>query len=261
MPGKGPAQHRLLITHGPFGYMGPVKAHIAANNAIRRSARAAAAVVNDALAGREPVDVTSEEDNLERFLEEVTEDESLTDATSDDGVLGIDLTRRPAVYTHEPEDDSEEGPEEESGEESEEEFEEEIEDHQYASQGTQTLYHYPPLASGRVPVRVPVSAPAAANANRGRQRSVTCAYCNKEFSTVGRQRRHEQDKHIGTICRWPGCGAVTNTDEELHQHFRDHQRVAVEQGWDKTTCPWPNCGRVYSRSDTINRCFKRHNRV
>ncbi|KAI0182419.1 hypothetical protein EV127DRAFT_415124 [Xylaria flabelliformis] len=266
MPGKGPAQYRLLITHGPFGHLGPAKAQIAHNNAVRRSARRAAAVVNDALAGRYTFDVTSDEETLEDYMEPLSEDESMEDETSDDGVLGIDLTRRPAVNTHEQENDSEEEVfQVESEEESEEE---EVEEHQYVSRGTQTMYYYTPvavsaLASGPVPTPVPVPAPVSATtaANQGRQRLVPCSYCDRQFSSVVIRHQHEHDKHIGTTCHWPGCGTVTNTDDELHQHFRDHHRDAIEQGVDKNTCPWPNCGKVFSRADTVQRCLKRHNRA
>ncbi|KAI0863806.1 hypothetical protein F4860DRAFT_511696 [Xylaria cubensis] len=268
MPGKGPAQYRLLITHGPFGHLGPAKAQIAHNNAVRRSARRAAAVVNDALAGRYTFDVTSDEETLEDYMEPLSEDESMEDETSDDGVLGIDLTRRPAVNTHEQENDSEEGEEEEvfQVESDEESEEEEVEEHQYVSRGTQTMYYYTPvavsaLASGPGPVPGPGPVSAATAANQGRQRLVPCSYCDRQFSSVVVQHQHEHDKHIGTTCHWPGCGTVTNTDDELHQHFRDHHRDAIEQGVDKNTCPWPDCGKVFSRADTVQRCIKRHNRA
>ncbi|KAI0456500.1 hypothetical protein F5B21DRAFT_522664 [Xylaria acuta] len=221
MPGKGPAQHRLLVIHGPFGALGPRAAQIASNNAIRRSARFAAAVVNDAIAGREPLDATSEEENLEDFLEDLTEDDSMEEESSDDEVSGFQVASNQTTQAHEP---------------------------QHVQHNALAAAPAPALAS------------APATADEVQPALILCLYCDREFNSMTARRRHELDRHVGTICRWPGCGTVTATEDELIQHFLDHQRDAVAQGWDKQNCPWPNCGKAFSRGHSVQRCFKRHNR-
>ncbi|KAI1746473.1 hypothetical protein F4782DRAFT_536438 [Xylaria castorea] len=239
MPGKGPVQHRLLVAQGPFAALGPLSAQIASDNAIRRSARAAAAVVNDALAGREPSDATSEEVNLEDFLEDVPEDESMDEESSDDDDLGLNVTSNQAAYTHEPEDDSEQD-----------------EEHENVQNNTQPIYYAAPAVLAAFPAPVPVSATGtaastAATAGQNLQDLIPCMYCDREFSSTSARHQHALDRHIGTICHWPSCGTVTDTEDELIQHFLEHQRVGIEQGWEKTACAWPNCGKSFSRERII----------
>ncbi|KAJ8109518.1 hypothetical protein ONZ43_g6112 [Nemania bipapillata] len=86
-----------------------------------------------------------------------------------------------------------------------------------------------------------------------------CDHCSKVFDKKRTLSTHKLDRHVGTQCRWPECGYTTNNEVHLLNHLREHQRIAVGQGFDKKTCPWPGCEKVYSRSDSVQRCFKRHN--
>jgi hypothetical protein len=89
--------------------------------------------------------------------------------------------------------------------------------------------------------------------------SFPCNACEKVFTNKRTLKTHVSDRHVGTQCHWPGCGYTTTDELNLIHHFHEHQRDAVEQGFDKKKCPWPGCPKTYSRGDSVQRCIKRHN--
>ncbi|KAI0396737.1 hypothetical protein F5Y17DRAFT_418548 [Xylariaceae sp. FL0594] len=88
-----------------------------------------------------------------------------------------------------------------------------------------------------------------------------CATCQETFRTSSMLSQHKI-LHVGTQCRWAGCGRHTLDEKRMLAHLRWHQDEIVSNKPSpdiaKLICQWPGCGTQFSRQDSAKRCVYKH---
>ncbi|KAI1092088.1 hypothetical protein F5B19DRAFT_492692 [Rostrohypoxylon terebratum] len=97
-----------------------------------------------------------------------------------------------------------------------------------------------------------------------------CPECRLTFATKQSLSTHRKTVHIGTECRWGGCGRHFNHTKDLAIHLKHHQEAAVVASIiingpadvgvpPQHICGWPSCGRRIRDKGELWRHIKCHN--
>ncbi|XXH02948.1 hypothetical protein Hte_009338 [Hypoxylon texense] len=90
------------------------------------------------------------------------------------------------------------------------------------------------------------------------QQDLTCPHCDATFKTKQTLGQHLSEKHIGTVCFWPGCNANFSSEGNHITHLKEHNDAAASGENGTMTCNWPGCGKVFQRAERVSRHLRRH---
>ncbi|CAJ2509875.1 Uu.00g057750.m01.CDS01 [Anthostomella pinea] len=84
--------------------------------------------------------------------------------------------------------------------------------------------------------------------------------CGALKNTKNSRYDHERGVHVGTICLFPGCGAMEATEGAMAAHLREVHRYSEVQleGQTKFQCGWPGCSKIFPADRSAGRCVQWH---